>query len=164
MSCPAMDLPVSPVFPNTPNGRKQYLHWRQQHRLRGAGRTPPHAAADDPSASTRLEMDDIVDSDDEHNPKEVLRGPEPSSQNLRKQWSNVQKSYEAGYAAMTRGAAADRAAATTVAGPPVLPRPMTANIGTLGKNGATEELDAIDFMVSRMGDNPLPTAQDGLMW
>ena len=65
-----MDLPVSPVFPNTPNGRKQYLHWRQQHRLRSAGRTPPHVAADDPSASTRLEMDDIVDSDDEHNPKE----------------------------------------------------------------------------------------------
>ena len=51
-----------------------------------------------------------------------------------------------------------------MAGPPKLPRPMTANIGTLGKNGATEELDAIDFMVSRMGDNPLPTAQDGLMW
>ena len=67
-----MDLPVSPVFPNTPNGRKQYLHWRQQHRLRSAGRTPPHVAADDPSASTRLEMDDIVDSDDEHNPKEVF--------------------------------------------------------------------------------------------
>ena len=33
---------------------------------------------------------------DQHNPKEVVPGPEPTSQNLRKQWSNVQKSYEAG--------------------------------------------------------------------
>ena len=38
---------------------------------------------------------------------------------------------------------------------------MTANIGTPDKMGATEEVDAIDFMLGRMGDNPLPTAQDG---
>ena len=73
---------------------------------------------------------------DQHKPKEVVPGPEPSLQNLRKQWINVQKCYEAGYAATTRGAAADRAAAATVAVPPGLPRPMTANIGTPGKNGA----------------------------
>ena len=29
---------------------------------------------------------------DQHNPKEVVPGPEPSSQNLRKQWINVKKS------------------------------------------------------------------------
>ena len=40
---------------------------------------------------------------------------------------------------------------------------MTANIGTPGKNSATEEVDVIDIMLGRM-DNPLPTAQDGLMW
>ena len=78
-----MDLPVSPVFPNTPNGRKQYLHWRQQHRLRSAGRTPPHVAADDPSASTRLEMDDIVDSDDEVN----LNGEVPESSLGPSRWN-----------------------------------------------------------------------------
>ena len=97
---------------------------------------------------------------DEHNPQEVVPGSEP--QTLRKQWNvNVKKSYEAAYAAMTRGAAADRAAAATMAAPPGLPRPMTANIGTPDKMGATEEVDAIDLMLSRMGDNPLPAAQDG---
>ena len=58
---------------------------------------------------------------DQHNPKEIVPGPEPSPQNLRKQWSNVKKSYEAGYAAMTRGAAAARAAAATMAGPGIQP-------------------------------------------
>ena len=58
---------------------------------------------------------------DQHNPQEVVPGPEPSSQGLRKQWNNnVKKSYEAAFAAMTRGAAADRAAAATVAEPPGL--------------------------------------------
>ena len=97
---------------------------------------------------------------DEHNPQEVVPGAEPQS--LRKQWNvNVKKSYEAAYAAMTRGAAADRAAAATMAAPPGLPRPMTANIGTPDKMGAAEEMDAIDLMLSRMGDNPLPAVQDG---
>ena len=36
---------------------------------------------------------------------------------------------------------------------------MTANIGTPGKNRATEEVDVIDIMLGRM-DNPPPTAQD----
>ena len=40
---------------------------------------------------------------DQHNPKEVVPGPEPTSQNLRKQWSNVPKFYEAGYAAHDSG-------------------------------------------------------------
>ena len=48
-----------------------------------------------------------------------------------------------------------------MAAPPGLPRPMTANIGTPDKTGATEEVDVIDFMLSRMGDHPLPAAQDG---
>ena len=38
---------------------------------------------------------------------------------------------------------------------------MTANIGIPGKMSATEEVDAIDIMLGRMGDNPMPTAQDG---
>ena len=99
---------------------------------------------------------------DQHNPQEVVPGPEPSSQGLRKQWNNnVKKSYEAAFAAMTRGAAADRAAAATMAAPPGLPRPMAANISTPGKIGATEEVDAIDIMLGRMGDNQAPLAQDG---
>ena len=99
---------------------------------------------------------------DQHNPQEVVPGPEPSSQGLRKQWNNnVKKSYETAFAAMTRGAAADRAAAATMAAPPGLPRPMTASISTPGKIGATEEVDAIDIMLGRMGDNQAPLAQDG---
>ena len=38
---------------------------------------------------------------------------------------------------------------------------MAANIGTPGKIGATEEVDAIDIMLGRMGDNQAPLAQDG---
>ena len=49
---------------------------------------------------------------EQHDPQEVVLGPEPSSQSLRKQWNvNVKKSYEAAFAAMTQGATADRAAA-----------------------------------------------------
>ena len=106
---------------------------------------------------------------DQHNPQEVVPGPEPSSQGLRKQWNNnVKKSYEAAFAAMTRGAAADRAAAATMAAPPGLPRPMAANISTPGKIGATEEVDAIDIMLGRMGDDvtagqDLGASHDGLL-
>ena len=56
---------VSPVFPDTPHGRKQKQLWRQQRRLQHAGRTPPPRGAAGGPLPTRLDMDDAEDSDDE---------------------------------------------------------------------------------------------------
>ena len=58
---------VSPVFPDTPHGRKQKQLWRQQRRLQHAGHTPPpppRDAAGGP-APTRLDLGDAEDSDGE---------------------------------------------------------------------------------------------------
>ena len=84
-----MDLPVSPVFPDTPNGRKQQMLWRQQQRLLHAGRTPPHGAADDRPPATRLDMDE-KDSDDEVLPEEEETEDEEKSQLSRQSKSSRQ--------------------------------------------------------------------------
>ena len=82
-----MDLPVSPVFPDTPNGRKQQMLWRHQQRLLHAGRTPPHGAADGRPPNTRLNMDE-EDSDDEVLPEEEETEDEVKSQLSRQSKSS----------------------------------------------------------------------------
>ena len=61
-----------------------------------------------------------------HSPQEVVPGgtaQNPSTKDLRKQYVNVRKSYEAAYAEYHRAAAADRAALAAMSGPPGLLRP-----------------------------------------
>ena len=106
-----------------------------------------------------------------HNPQEVVPGDtalNPSSKNLRKQFAVVKTAYENAYAERQRAAAADRAALAAMSGPPGLPRPMHANIGTPQQPRDAAEPDAIDLLLGRMGDNvnlgnEQHDSQDGLL-
>ena len=106
-----------------------------------------------------------------HKPQEVAPGGtalNPSSKNLRKQFAAVKTTYENAYADCKRAAAANRAALAAMSGPPGLPRPMHANIGTPQQPRDAAEPDAIDLLLDRTGDNVNPgneqnDSQDGLL-
>ena len=92
----------------------------------------------------------------QHKPQEVVPGGtahNPLSEDMRKQWNNVRKSYEAAYAEYHRAAAADRAALAAMTGPPGLPSPpMKVTIAKPQRTQENGEPDAIDVLLCHMGD------------
>ena len=77
-----------------------------------------------------------------------------SSENLRKQLTDVKKAYDNAYAERKRAAAADRAAVAAMGGHPGLPPPtLSVSIATPQRTQDAAEPDAIDVLLGRMGDS-----------